>query len=279
MVLTPEITKKIASFVKKEPRTIQDIAKHISKSWVTAESYVEKIRQQTGLLSTKVFRAGTQGALKLVYWNYEGALSSDEVKEALFQRIRLGARKTDFDPLEIYQHIPAKNKRSILEWYDNPQKSLKQGLHQFLRQAESEICCFSGNGSWMNMTENGKPILSTLEELLKRKVTIRMVMRIDLASMENIKRLSRLMNKYPDQLDIRHATQPLRGFVIDGKTVRLKNELESSTYKPGEIKGNLRVFYQWQDEDWSFWTQQVFWQMHRNAPAAEQRMKELEKIF
>lgn len=71
MKLGQEEINNITSFVKKEPRTINDVAKFIGKSWVTTNKYLEKIKNMTGLICIKTFRKGTQGALKLVYYNHE----------------------------------------------------------------------------------------------------------------------------------------------------------------------------------------------------------------
>ena len=48
MALNDQIIKKVVKFVKKEPRTIQEISKLINKSWVTTDSYIQKIKEQTG---------------------------------------------------------------------------------------------------------------------------------------------------------------------------------------------------------------------------------------
>ena len=66
-MLTQETIKKIESFVFKQPRSIQEIAQHINKNWRTADRYVNEIQDNFGTVSTKVFRKGTRGALKIVY--------------------------------------------------------------------------------------------------------------------------------------------------------------------------------------------------------------------
>ena len=58
-----------------------------------------------------------------------------------------------------------------------------------------------------------------------------------------------------------------------------KDEKDASIYKQGELHQNLRIFYEWTDPNWIFWLQQVFWNLYRNAPMAQQRLEELEKIF
>ncbi|MDP3734088.1 MAG: hypothetical protein Q8R37_02575 [Nanoarchaeota archaeon] len=279
MVLTPPEIKKITSFIKKEPRTIQDIAHCIEKTWVTADSYVEKIKTQTGLINVKVFRPGTKGAIKVVYWNYGDAVEHDEIRKILADKIRLHRRKEDFDPLEIHHHLPEDKKRAFIEKYDDPSHSTRQDIFQFLQQAEHELYSFSGNISWINMQEEGIPIISIVEQLLQRGVMIRILCRVDLASLENLRLLNTLIRKYPDKLEIRHALHPLRGFIVDQKIVRLKDEKKKELYKQGELKSDVRVFYEWKDTEWVEWLTHVFWNIYRNAPTAEQRLQEIEKIF
>lgn len=279
MVLTPPEIKKITSFIKKEPRTIQDVALFLHKSWVTADSYVEKIRAQTGLINVKIFRPGTKGAIKVVYWNYGDALEHDEIKKILADKIRLHRRKEDFDPLEIYHHVSENSKHAFREEYGDPSQSTKQNIIQFLQQAENELYSFSGNISWINMQEGGIPILKVVEQLLQRGVMIRILCRVDLASIENLRVLNALIKNYPDKLEIRHALHPLRGFIVDRKLVRLKDEKKAELYKKGELKKDVRVFYQWKDGEWVEWLTHVFWNLYRNAPTAEQRLQEIEKIF
>ena len=279
MVLTQQEIKKITSFIKKEPRTIQDIAQFLGKTWVTANSYVEKIKTQTGLVNIKIFRPGTKGAIKLVYWNYGDTVEHDEIRKDLYDKIRFRNKKEDFDPLEIYQNILEANKTAFLEEYKDPFISNQQNIINFLQRTENELYCFSGNLSWIKLSENGTPIVKVIEALLKRGVLIRVLCRIDLASVENLRILNNLLNKYPENLEVRHCFHPLRGFIVDDKIVRLKDEKNTSFYKQGELKGNVRVFYQWSDSEWVEWLTQVFWNLYRNAPTFEQRMKEIEKIF
>ena len=77
MAVSEEETKAIIDFVKKEPRTVQEVAQQIKRSWVTADSYVQHIKERTGLIDIKTFRAGTQGALKLVYYIHAAAPTED----------------------------------------------------------------------------------------------------------------------------------------------------------------------------------------------------------
>ena len=81
-MLSNEIIKKIEDFVYAKPRSIDEVAKHINKNWRTADRYVQEIEKNFGTLSTKVFREGTRGALKIVFWS-----SVEKVSSSVFQEI------------------------------------------------------------------------------------------------------------------------------------------------------------------------------------------------
>ena len=70
MKLGDQEIQAVVDFVKQEPRTVQEISKLIGKSWVTADSYLKKIKGRTGLIEIKTFRKGSQGALKIVFYNH-----------------------------------------------------------------------------------------------------------------------------------------------------------------------------------------------------------------
>ena len=67
-MLTKDIIQKINEFVYAKPRSVDEIAKLINVNWRTANRYVEKIAVEEGTISAKVFREGTPGALKVVFW-------------------------------------------------------------------------------------------------------------------------------------------------------------------------------------------------------------------
>ena len=68
-MLTKEIVRKVNEFVYTKPRSINEIAELLGVNWRTANRYVEKISREEGTISTRVFREGTPGALKIVFWN------------------------------------------------------------------------------------------------------------------------------------------------------------------------------------------------------------------
>jgi hypothetical protein len=279
MVYSEEIKKKILSFVQKEPRTINDIAHLLGVSWLTADAYVERIRDNTGLLSVKKFRGGTRGALKIVYWNYIESLENEELQKELFEKIRLGMRKDDFDPMDIYQYIDPKKKRVFAENYTDVHVSKKQNLVGLFRSAEQEILCFSGNISWINVVEGKNRIIDILAEVAQKKVPIRIMGKVDITSIKNIDIISKMNHKLGrEAIEVRHRRHPLRGFIIDSKVVRLKEEKPMLKFEKGELDYNTRLFYEMFDEAWVDWLKKVFWALYRNAIPAERRIKELEMV-
>jgi hypothetical protein len=279
MPLKEADTKRITDFVKKEPRTVQEVSRLINKSWLTADSYIKQIKERTGLIDIKTFRKGTQGALKLVFYNYSDSLETDDAKEDLYHKIKNGRVKSDFDFLEIFQFIQDNKKKCFLEEYDEEDISKYQQIISLFRQTEKQLYCFSGNLSFINMKEKNVKIIDVFEELLKRKVFIKILTRVNIASLSNINKLKILMQKYPGLVEIRHRYQPLRGFIVDDKLVRFKNEEQLKTYKKGELPKNTRIFYEVYDEDWVLWLQKVFWNLFRSSMDYKQRIKEIDKLF
>ena len=107
-MLNAQFTRKIIDLVSQKPRTVQEIAHTIQKNWRTADSYVDRISRETGTIATRVFRGGTRGALKIVYYNAPHAVRGSSVQEHLFQKIRSTKDKTLFTPMDIY-HLAQEN--------------------------------------------------------------------------------------------------------------------------------------------------------------------------
>jgi len=279
MVLEQEDVKKIIDFVKKEPVTVQDISRYIGRSWVTTDSYLQKIKERTGLIDIKTFRKGTQAALKIVFYSGSGASSFDEVKDVLFQEVRAGRIKQDFDFMDIYQFVPNKKKRAFTEEYLNEENSKNPQIISLFRQEKNTIYCFSGNLSFINMKEKNQSILQVMEELAKKKIMFKIICRVNLASISNLSKISKLNAKYPDCFEVRHCHQPLRGFIIDDKIARFKDEEEQKKYKKGELHKNTRIVYEVFDDEWVSWLQKVFWNLFRTSLDYQSRVKELKKLF
>ncbi|MDD5417300.1 MAG: hypothetical protein PHW96_00235 [Candidatus Nanoarchaeia archaeon] len=274
MVLTKEIEKQIIEYVKKEPRTIQDIAQLINKSWITADSYVEEIKERTGLINIKKFRGGTKGSVKIIYWNYNELAQSSDIMKNLFEQIKTGRVKTDFNPFDIYQFVDEGKKSAIKEEYTDDFISTKQNLIEIFRKAKDTIYCFSGNISWLKIEENGIMVEDVVKELADKGVKFKILCRVDFNTIKNIDMIKDVPN-----IEIKHCRHPLRGFIIDDELLRLKGFEEKNKYKEGELDKDVRVFYNIYDRTWVEWGQKVFWNLHRNSIPADKRIKEIEAIF
>jgi len=277
-MLTKELQEKIVAFVKKEPCLVQDLSRHIGKSWVATEGYVERIAKETGLIRTKAFRKGTKGAVKVVFWNYAESAQADEIKARFFGKIKHSSDKKDFDPLEIFQFAEDKKSCATVQFQSKPSTSKRESFFSFLGQANDEILCFSGNLSWINLSAGKKKMIDLLEELLKRGVMLRILCRIDIASIHNIRIMEKLVKKYPKQIEIRHCMQPLRCNILDSRIARLKDTKDKASFKDFELPDDLRIFYDIYDIEWIEWLKQVFWYLFRHSMDYKERMKVLEKI-
>lgn len=283
MVLNNEITKKICDFVKLKPRSIQEIAIHIKKNWRTAERYIERIKQETGTISLRIFRKGTRGALKIVYWNAIESIHSISFQQELLERILRGLRRADFSPFEIYQYVSAKNKEAYVEDANKMDPEIEitkeQDLIGFLEKASKQVLIFSGNLSWINASQEKTKILKTIKKLAKRNVDIKIIARVSMIGAENVKKLM-VINKEigRDVIEIRHRYQPLRGILVDNKMIRLREIRIPEHYDPGELKKKIAVFYDIFDKEWVEWLQKVFWKMFATALPSEKRTEEIERM-
>lgn len=279
MALTPEESERIIAFVRQEPRTVLDVAHLLGKSWLTADSYVRQVKERTGLVSVKVFRPGSPGALKLVYYNHAESLTGDDVRQELYQQIKAGRRKQDFDFFEVFQFIPEQGKKALAEEYADEGSPSKLPLAPFLSRAEHTLSCFSGNMSFLPRKEGKKSITDVFAELLERKVRIRVLCRLNVATLANIARISHLLKRYPELIEIRHCYQPLRGYIVDDRVARFKSEETLQQYRAGELRKNTRVFYEITDTEWVGWLQKVFWNLYRTSIDYKAREEQLSRIF
>ncbi len=280
MVLDNNTIKKICDFVKQKPRTIQEISQLIKKNWRTAERYVEKIEQETGCISCRVFRKGTRGALKVVYWNMIENIHSTSFQTELLNCLVKGRNRGDFSPFDIYQHISGRKKKiQVEEINKNSNLAEATDFVNFLKKAEKQILIFSGNLSWVNSIQKNKDILDVVRELTKKGVSMKIVARVSLVGAENAKKLIAI-NKEPgrDMIEIKHRYQPLRGMIIDNKIAKLREKKDPAYYKEGELKKPMEVFYDIYDKEWIDWLQKVFWKMFSTSLPVEKRLDEIEKI-
>ncbi|UCG95161.1 MAG: hypothetical protein JSV92_03910 [archaeon] len=279
-MLDKETAGKINEFVYTKPRSIDEIARHIGVNWRTANRYVEKISSEEGTISVRVFRKGTRGSLKVVFWNNIEKLHASEVQERLFKQIQAGRKKGDFSPSEIFQFVDSKKKK--LKIMDEKEYSSASNFRDFagmLRGAKRQVLFYSGNLTFSNMAHHDKKIRDILEELGKEKISSKVLTRVELAGIENIKNILSINERVGhDAVEVRHCYQPLRTTIVDDKLAAFKEILNPQIYAKGELKEKMFILYYVYDEDWIEWLQKVFWNLFRSSLDAKSRIREL-KLF
>ncbi|MFA5796874.1 MAG: hypothetical protein WC916_02440 [Candidatus Woesearchaeota archaeon] len=277
-MLDSKTTKKILDFIYVKPRSIQEVAFHIAKNWRTADSYVDRIIKEQGVLACRIFREGTRGALKIVYWNNIEKIHSSDFQERLYKRIEAAQTKEDFSPFDIYQYVDEKKRSAFLEEQSEYTITEKQNLVQSLRSAQKQVLIFSGNLSWAHASQGRRKIIDIFEELASRNVSIKILCRVDLESIQNIERMLEINHKTrKEMIEIRHSKQPFRAFIIDDTLVRFK-EMKQAKPKSGAEKSALYIFYDIRDEEWVEWLSKVFWNMFRTSISGLKRMSDLRSI-
>lgn len=277
-MLSSEIIKKIEDFVYIKPRSVQEIAQHINKNWRTADRYIQEIEKNFGTLSTRVFREGTRGALKIVFWSSIEKVSSSLFQELLEQEILRARRKEDFSAFDIFQHVPDKNKRAIVEKAITENTTNLKELAELMKKTEKQLIIFSGNLSFINLKNKTIDVFKILEELVKKGVTIKILCRVDIAGIENIERVLGLNFKYGREcIEIRHREHPIRAFIFDNKFFRIK-EIKEPTGKMHELDKKLFIFYTIKDKDWTEWLSKIFWKLFSQSIYARKRIQELKKL-
>jgi len=280
-MLDSKTTKKISDFVYVKPRSIQEIAQHIQKNWRTADSYVKRIIKEQGILAIRTFREGTRGALKIVFWNNIEKIHSSDFQERLFKKIESSRDKMDFSPFDIYQYVSDDKRYAFLEEQSEYTITQKQNLVNVLRSAKNQVLLFSGNLSWVNASQGKTKISDIFEEIAEKNILIKVLCRVDLESMKNIQKMLQINYKIKkEMIEIRHAEQPFRAFVIDDKLVRFKEIKQYEEQKTEKSKKEKRthIFYEIMDEEWIEWIQKVFWNLFRTSIAAEKRLRDIETI-
>jgi hypothetical protein len=278
-MLRNEEIKKIEDFVYAKPRSISEIAEHIRKNWRTADRYVAEIEKSFGTIMTRVFREGTRGALKIVYWASIEKISHSVFQEQLEKDIFAGRKKEDFSAFDIFQHIESKEKRFYIKEGENEIKLGKLAdFTDLLRQAKKQVLFFSGNLSLINFKDKKEDIFKTIEELVKKGISIKVVCRIDLAGIDNIQKLLSLNFKYGKELiEIHHREQPLRVTIIDNNIANMK-EIKLPTGREKELNKKVFIFYTIKDKDWVEWLSKIFWKMFSSSVDSSKRLSELKKL-
>jgi len=278
-MLTNDEIKKIEDFVYAKPRSIQEIAEHLNKNWRTADRYITEIEKEFGTICTRVFRGGTRGALKVVYWASVEKISHSVFQEQLEENIMKGRTKDDFSSFDIFQHVDNKKKDA---WIKTGESESKVGrLKEFtdlLMTAEDQIIFFSGNLSFINFDDGKINVFKILDSLVKRGIKMKVICRVDVAGRENIDKLLSLNFKYgKERIEIRHREQPLRVTIIDNKICNLK-EIKEPTGREKELNKKIFIFYTIKDKDWIEWLSRIFWKMFSQSINANKRIEEMNKL-
>ncbi len=277
-MLNNAIIKKIEDFVYAKPRSVQEIAEHLGVSWRTADRFVEKIKKDFGTIDIRVFREGTRGALKIVYWSSMEKASHSVFQEKLEEDILKARRKEDFSAFDIFQHVQDKNKKAIIEEAKSEDETDLNDFSSLLENTEKQLLIFSGNLSFVNLKNKNIELIKTIEKIVKKGVIIKVICRVDLAGIENIEKLLGLNFKYGKELiEIRHCEQPVRASIADNKILRIK-EIKEPTGKLHELNKKVFIFYTIKDKEWVEWASRIFWKLFSQSIKAETRIEELKKL-
>jgi hypothetical protein len=257
---------------------MQEIAAVIGKSWRTADRYVGEITKEYGTIATRTFREGTRGALKVVYWASVEKIHSSVFQEQLEEQMMSARRKEDFSAFDIFQHVPEKNKRAIVEKAIDENSTNLREFAELHRNTKKQLLIFSGNLSFINLKNKNFDMLKILDELVKKGVVIKIVCRVDIAGRDNIEKMLSLNFKYgKEMIEIRHREHPIRAFIMDNKAFRIK-EIKEPTGRIHELDKKIFIFYTIRDKEWTEWLSRIFWKMFSSSIDAKKRMQEMKLL-
>lgn len=278
-MLDSKETSKIEQFVYSKPRSIQEIAVHLTKNWRTADRYVSEIEKNYGTLATRTFREGTRGALKIVYWASMEKISKSVFQEELEKEITTtGKTKYDFSPFDIFQHVKDSEKNAIVFDSTENTEDRRDEMNKAIESAEKQVLFFSGNMSFINDKTKKYDPFKILENLAKKGVIIKILTRVDLAGKTNIEKVESINRRVgKEAVEVRHARQPLRAVIVDGKLAKLK-ETEEPTKKQNETQKGDIIIYNITSKDWIEWMTKLFWKRFSNSISAEKRLQEINKL-
>lgn len=277
-MLPPQVIKKIEDFVYAKPRSIQEVAEHIDKNWRTADRYIDEIEKEYGTLTTRVFREGTRGALKIVHWAAVEKVASSVFQQQLEEELLRAKHKEDFSAFDIFQHAPQKAKKAVLESTESEGIRAFTAIDNVMRAAQKQLLIFSGNLSFINFKQGKKRMVDTFDELVKQGISLKIVCRIDIAARKNVEELLALNFKYgKEMVEIRHREQPLRATIVDKSFFDMK-EIKEPTGKLQELDKEVFLFYTIKDREWVDWLTRIFWKMFSSSVDASIRLQELDKI-
>jgi hypothetical protein len=278
-MLNSSTIEKIENFISEKPRSIQEISNMLNKNWRTADRYIDQIIKERGTINTRVFRKGTRGALKIVYWSALENRSHSIFQKELENQILNAKEKNQFSAFDIFQYIPDKNKEAYRKVAkDEVSIGKLREFQNFLMSTKKQLLFFSGNLSFINYKTKEIDIFNTLETLAKKGISIKALCRVNIKRKENIKKLLSLNKKYAKEIvEIRHREQPLRLTISDSKKFNIK-EIKNPTNKIKELSKKTYIIYTIKDKSWAKWLTSLFYKMFNNSIDANKRLIELNKI-
>jgi hypothetical protein len=258
---------------------MDEIAKFLNKNWRTADRYVEEIIKEHGTLATKLFRPGSRGALKIVFWNNPEKTSKSLFQEKLEEEILRARNKDEFSQFDIYQYVPESNKHASIEPVSNENSTDLLQVADILQNTKKQLLIFSGNISFINFHNKQISLYNIIEDLVKRDVSIKILCRVDLVSRDNVEKILSLNFKHGKQLiEVHHREHALRCIISDNKVIRLK-ESKEPTGRMNELDKKVFIFYTIKDKEWAEWLSRVFWKMFNATVDATYRLKELRNMM
>lgn len=270
--------KKIEDFVYAKPRSIQELAQHLNKNWRTADRYIQEIQENFGTIATRTFREGTRGALKIIYWASVEKISSSIFQEKLEQEIFSAKKKEEFSAFDIFQHVPDKSKKAIIEKAITENSTNLQELVKLFKETKKQLTIFSGDLSLVNLKKGKIDLFKELEKLVKRNIKIKIICRVDIVGKANVERTLSLNFKHGKELiEIKHYEHPIRAFIFDNQIIRIK-EIKEPTGKIKELDKKIFIFYTIRDSEWGEWLSKIFWKMFNQSISANKRTEELKKL-
>jgi len=277
-MLDQQIIDKIEKFVYNKPRSVFEIAQFLGKNWRTADRYINEIEKEFGTISTRVFRQGTRGALKIVFWSSMEKASSSTFQQQLEKEIIRAKRKEDFSAFDIYQYIQEKSKNVKVKLSSNEEKIAVENLAEPYLSAKKQLFIFSGNLSFINFSDGKIDMFSILDDLVKKGVSIKILCRVDIAGKKNIEKMLSLNFKHgKESVEIRHKEHPLRATVFDNSFFHIK-EIKEPTGKIHELDKKIFIFYTIKDKEWTEWMSRIFWKLFSSSIDANKRIKELNNL-
>ncbi len=167
-MLDSEMINKIEEFVYAKPRSIQEIAEFIKKNWRTADRYIDEIQKNFGTISTRVFRGGTRGALKIIYWSSVEKVSSSIFQERIEKDIFNCKKKEDFSAFDIFQYVPDKNRKSFI--FDKEEENIQE-FKNILLNAKKQILFFQAIFLLLILKIKKRICMKYLKNLFKIRLT------------------------------------------------------------------------------------------------------------